>query len=230
MKWLIYGLVDPRTKLVRYVGQSSSGLRRPRHHANPSQLKSKRTHRSSWIKSLQAIGLRYEIAVLEVFASEAPLNDAEQWWIAYGRACGWDLTNHTDGGDGTRGLVFSVTHRQRLSDAHRGRTLSADHRARISIGITGRPASQRVRESLAQRNRTRVWTSEMRKRVSESSKGRRWTDEQRTRLLSQRRGRKLGPRSDETRKKLSAAMKGRPAIGRPRNPPRLRINLLPGVP
>lgn len=27
IKFLIYGLVDPRTSLVRYIGQSSSGIR-----------------------------------------------------------------------------------------------------------------------------------------------------------------------------------------------------------
>lgn len=32
-RFLIYGLVDPRTNEVRYVGRSSSGLVRPKHHS-----------------------------------------------------------------------------------------------------------------------------------------------------------------------------------------------------
>jgi hypothetical protein len=32
MKYLIYGLVDPRDNLVKYVGKSSKGLIRPKQH------------------------------------------------------------------------------------------------------------------------------------------------------------------------------------------------------
>jgi len=46
---LIYGLVDPRTRLVRYVGQSARGLEGT-------------TRRETWIKSLRAIGLDVDAA------------------------------------------------------------------------------------------------------------------------------------------------------------------------
>ena len=93
---LIYALIDPRTRLIRYVGLSSSGLDRPKDHRYQSCSE---TYCRQWVKSLQALGLDYEITVLETVSSEEELPITERWWIAYGRACGWPLTNLTDGGE-----------------------------------------------------------------------------------------------------------------------------------
>jgi hypothetical protein len=92
---IIYGLIDPRTNLIRYVGLSSRGMRRPKDHRRSSCPES---YCRRWVKTLQKLGLDYEITVLEVLAHPAELSQAERWWIAFGRACGWPLTNCTDGG------------------------------------------------------------------------------------------------------------------------------------
>jgi hypothetical protein len=92
---LIYGLVDPRTALIRYVGMSSSGMLRPRMHRYPSCPD---TYCRRWVKSLQQEGLIYQIVVLETLKDGVTLPEAERWWIAYGRACGWPLTNLIGGG------------------------------------------------------------------------------------------------------------------------------------
>lgn len=97
-EFLVYGLIDPETLLVRYVGRSSSGLKRPQTHGNPRNL-AKRTHCARWIRGLRARGLDFQIVVLESLDSADRLNAAEQWWIAYGKASGWHLANHTAGGD-----------------------------------------------------------------------------------------------------------------------------------
>jgi len=94
---LIYGLIDPRTRLIRYIGMSSTGASRPRHHACPSQLR-QNSHRASWIRNLLRSGRLYEIVVLEVLPNANDLDEAECWWIAFGKACGWLLTNAQDGG------------------------------------------------------------------------------------------------------------------------------------
>ncbi len=97
--YFIYGLIDPRTHMIRYVGLSSLD-RRPSDHRSTALLKNDNSHRSNWIRELDSIDLDYEICLLEICASRSQLNLAEIWWIAYGRACGWPLTNLTDGGDG----------------------------------------------------------------------------------------------------------------------------------
>lgn len=72
-RFLIYGLVDPQTLLIRYVGRSSSGFKHPRTYKNPSHLKDS-THRCRWIKGLLSEGLVYEIVSLEeVVSADAQL-------------------------------------------------------------------------------------------------------------------------------------------------------------
>jgi hypothetical protein len=104
---LIYGLVDPTDQLIHYVGLSSSGLTRPRSHRQRSQKLSRQEacapfDCARWVQQLQAVGLDYEIVVLEELAEDSALQAAERWWIAYGKGCGWPLTNQTAGGEGGR--------------------------------------------------------------------------------------------------------------------------------
>lgn len=113
--FLIYGLVDPRTRLIRYVGLSSSGLRRPRAHRCPSCPD---TYCRRWVITLQRLELDYAIVVLETVSNAIELADAERWWIAYGRACGWPLTNCTSGGGLGEEAIHEKQKRQALLEAN----------------------------------------------------------------------------------------------------------------
>jgi len=226
IKFLIYGLVDPRTSLVRYIGQSSSGMRRPKHHRNASQLRTKPGHRSSWIKALQRLELDYEIVVLEALESAELLNDAERWWISIGRAFGWDLTNATDGGDGTRGLKFSDEHRAKISIANTGKKHTLEQRALIVASLTGRPCSTATRLKIGANWLGRKHSEASLAKMRLAHAGQTVPQEQRERQRIAMTGYKFGPKSKEIKQKISAALKGRPMMGRPRNPPRFRINLL----
>jgi hypothetical protein len=46
----IYGLVDPRTNVLRYVGQAINPVKRHSRHCHPD--KTDRTHRAAWIRNL----------------------------------------------------------------------------------------------------------------------------------------------------------------------------------
>lgn len=162
---LIYGLVDPRTLLVRYVGQSARGLARPRDHRGPAR---DNTRRSTWIKSLRALGLNFEIVVLEQGCVD--LDASERWWIAYGRASGWALTNHTDGGDGCKGRTSTDETRARLSEALRGRVFSPEWRAKISAAKMGHATSPEHRAKLAEAGRKRVQSPETRARIATANR------------------------------------------------------------
>jgi len=91
---MIYGLVDPTSLLIFYVGCSTTGFRRPKEHRKRGDSPCR-----EYVKNLQRDGLDYEIAVLESFRTCLELPAAEQWWIAYGKGCGWPLTNQTKGGE-----------------------------------------------------------------------------------------------------------------------------------
>lgn len=93
---VIYALVDPRTKDIRYVGKSWLGTKRSRepHYGSCG----------SWIESLQRAELMPQVEILQTLptdTNESSLSAAEVYWIARGRQLGWPLTNLTDGGGGT---------------------------------------------------------------------------------------------------------------------------------
>lgn len=122
---------------------------------------------------------------------------------------------------GPRGHHFSDEHKAKLAAARVGRTLSAEHRKAIGAGLKGRAVSEETRE----RQRVSMtgfkfgpMSDDHRLKISAALKGR----------ISgpRRKGYKLGPRTDEVKARISAVLKGRPMMGRPRNPPRFRINLL----
>lgn len=96
----IYGLIDPVTEQVRYVGKSQRPRERLANHLNER----KPCHRTNWLQSLKRQGLRPKLVILAEVYPIAPWQPAEQAWIQYAREQGWPLTNSTDGGDGVPGL------------------------------------------------------------------------------------------------------------------------------
>lgn len=95
----IYGLFDPRTDELGYIGKTEMSLKiRLRRHLQASRLKFY-THKNEWIKSLKSQGISPEIEALEELPVD-DLNEAEMFWIQYYRSIGCKLRNGTDGGDG----------------------------------------------------------------------------------------------------------------------------------
>lgn len=111
---LVYGLIDPRTRLLRYIGKSSAGTARPKQHEySAKSSKGPDTYCRNWIRELQRLQLRYEIVVLDVIHDATELDEWECWWIAYGWACGWPLTNILDGGVPTAETLAKIRDRQK---------------------------------------------------------------------------------------------------------------------
>jgi hypothetical protein len=98
----IYTLSDPADGAIRYVGKTKQKLNRRlrRHIADALERAFDRwadtTHRACWLRSLATAPLMEVVEECE----EVDANDAERFWIVQFRALGFDLTNHTDGGDG----------------------------------------------------------------------------------------------------------------------------------
>lgn len=118
IKFLIYGLIDPRTQQLRYVGKSCSGLKRPRQHRSPGGIKRATGHAGSWLRSLFAAGLRPEFCVLEEHGNSEDLLESEVFWIGYFKMIGANLTNMQAGGDGR----------------HHGMKMSNESRKNSSVG------------------------------------------------------------------------------------------------
>lgn len=174
MKYFVYGLIDPRTSLIRYVGKSETGLARPGQHRTPSSLRDE-TYKNHWLRELFALTLDYQIVILQASSIDAVCDD-ECWWIFYGRVSGWPLTNATDGGDGTRGRVYSQETRAKIGASSRGRVWSNESRRRAGIASSKVTPEGRARALAAMRS------PESRAKMSLAGKGRPKSPEHRAKL------------------------------------------------
>jgi hypothetical protein len=119
----IYGLIDPRTQQLRYVGKT--GKRRIKDrlfcHLGHARLPGQKRHVLAWISGLLSNGLRPEIFVIEEVPSGTDWKEAEQFWIAYFRSIGADLCNRSIGGDSGLGVRLTAAQRERkLKSVKRG--------------------------------------------------------------------------------------------------------------
>jgi hypothetical protein len=147
----IYGLIDPRTDQLRYVGKTSASLeKRLSAHVARCNLLTKR-HSSRWLKGLADSGLHPEIFEIEIVQAGGDWIEAEQFWIAYFRSIGADLTNICVGGEGVGGYKFSPERKQELSEKFKGRIFDPEWRRRISIAKRGKPVQKLSSASKAKR-------------------------------------------------------------------------------
>lgn len=138
-QYVIYGLFDPTTGQLRYIGQTNNPKKRLRDHCRPANLKDN-SYKSNWIKSL---GTKKPIMqVLEIFDNPYVLEEHEDFYIEYFKSLGCKLTNSTKGGKGTIGYIHTPETRKIFSDSakihSKLRPLSAGmHVAKENILIDG---------------------------------------------------------------------------------------------
>ena len=185
METKIYGLVDPLTSELRYVGKTVQPLaERLYRHLSCREL----THSACWVRGLAKKGLRPVIFEIETVTGD--WQEAERHWIAYFRFLGARLLNMTAGGAGlqalrhsekTRALLSEKTHgkgvpeerRLRISESLRGKSIPEDVRAKISQALKGKPKPPRSPEharKIGACNIGRARTAEQKAATSEKLK------------------------------------------------------------
>jgi hypothetical protein len=125
--WFIYGLVDPLSDQVRYVGASKNPQKRLLEHLAPSQLK-KPIEKNRWLKELLSQGHRPRVIIIEK-ASELEWEEKEKFWIEHFESIGIKLTNQLPGGIGgptALGKTYSPEHRAKIAEALRGNECYSD--------------------------------------------------------------------------------------------------------
>jgi hypothetical protein len=143
----VYGLIDPRTGLLRYIGVTNSRLRtRLANHCNEAR-RGAPNHRCRWIRQILASGLRPLIASVEE-CSDTDGRLEEQFHIALARADGIKLVNRTDGGDGAPNLIVSDATRARMSRVRKGMKRSETTRLRISEALKRYERTETHRKNL----------------------------------------------------------------------------------
>lgn len=112
----IYGLIDPISNQLRYVGYTAKTLEW-RLETHWRERKRNLTHKNNWIKSLwDEYKVKPNIICLEE-VSETEWDEAENFWISYFNFIGSDLTNGTVGGLGRKkGSKLSEEHKKKISE------------------------------------------------------------------------------------------------------------------
>lgn len=120
------------------------------------------THRSRWISQLLELELLPELLILDDDMIDEDAFAREVEWIAWGRACGWPLTNMTDGGDGSRGYTFTEERKEAVRQFMLGRRHSlgwsptAEQRAKLSEAKRGNQYVLGQTRTAEQRERMRI--------------------------------------------------------------------------
>lgn len=147
MKNYIYGLIDPRTNEVRYVGKTFSIERRVKEHTSEHSLKY-RTRKNNWLKELLRAGFSPEVTILEECGED--WEDRERYWITQFP----NLTNGTEGGIGSKGHEVSDEVRGTMAERNRkvwtGRKHSEEAKAKMAAAKLGKKLPEEVRKKMSE--------------------------------------------------------------------------------
>lgn len=134
MLTIIYGLSDPRTNELRYIGKTQRSLKeRLREHkiVAVGGRKALQQYCANWLRSLYRHGIDPVCTVLETVPDGGDWVEAEQFWIRYMRFVGCRLTNHTDGGEGLVGHKRPPEVIYKTASKLRGRSLPEESKQRM---------------------------------------------------------------------------------------------------
>lgn len=175
----IYILVDPISNQVRYVGKTCQSLSK---RLNGHFFKKSRTHTSSWIKSLKS---KNKIPIIELL-DEVPEPEWifwEQHYISLFKSWGYNLTNHSIGGEGRTRYKMPLKDRLHLSQINKGRKVhSIEGRKRIGQAISAYWAERKklgkfkyqLPKISEKRKRTYVYTKAHKQNISHALKGKKF--------------------------------------------------------
>ena len=97
MNVFIYALQDPITKEVRYIGKTKNPKMRFYNHMNKRH--NEKTHKRNWIESLKSKKLKPIMIIIDEVNNDS-WKFWEKYWINQFIVWGFNLVNHTSGGDG----------------------------------------------------------------------------------------------------------------------------------
>ena len=192
----VYGLVDPTTRQIRYVGKTKGYLNsRLKGHLREAQVSSQHNHRLAWMRMLFKKNLVPSLIMLEEVVTADGLVKAERWWIQELRSRGLDLVNGTDGGEGMENpspatrlklqarpqVGFSVEVRRKGNEALR-RKWATDSEYRALMKEINKSRRDPTKRYSKYRSRTKKGTQEWRDAISRSRVGRPKSEEHKAKL------------------------------------------------
>ena len=215
----IYGLTDPDTQEIKYIGKSDTPKKRLNQHITDSIGQERKNKKEAWIKSLLNKGLKPNLIIIEKVSDN--WQEREKYWIAKYKE---QLKNESNGGDGNEGYTHTKESRekmkpswikkgQRLSKAtefKKGHFVSKERRKQMSETMKNRKYSKETlkRMSIAQKKSAKTRNLSEKMKGNKYAIGTKWSKERRENQIKIMTGQK---RSKETRKKMSLSA-SKPAI------------------
>ena len=210
----IYGLIDPRSNEVRYIGKSANPTERLATHVREAR-QGHVLHSRRWIDGLLKSGMRPDLWVIDRASTHSDANELERFWIASFRLMGANLTNRTDGGDGqSPGYRPSAEVVEKIASKRRGSKASPETRERMRTAFNT-PEMRALRSQNTKRLanspewREKIGRGNRGKRLSEETKRKQsasWTPE---RKAAHAKEKSALPFDDRWRAQLAAAIKAR---------------------
>ena len=209
--WFIYTLHDPRyPSMVRYVGWATDTKRRLVRHIAAARANRDQTYCGRWKRTLLEVGVEPILTVVESGVGDG-WGLAESKWVTHFRSTGHNLTNLTDGGDGTRGYTVPLEKRRKLTDeqkrkigdSHRGRKHTSESRTNMRLAHLGKKHTPEQTFKISQANSGKKRPIGAIQKTAEANKGRKQSPEE----VAKRTGRK---RSLESRERMRRAHLGVP--------------------
>lgn len=148
---IVYGLASSEDGRLRYIGQTTKGLKRRLFEHKYYAKKLKRLPVQKWICSVHEKG--YEI-IGWIISPVAILHETEKEAITYYKSQGFNLLNITEGGEGTIGFHHRGRKRPDLAERNRqnkgkpGRKLSPEENGKLQI------YRKKAKPYLVERNKT----------------------------------------------------------------------------
>jgi len=175
----IYVLIDPENLQIRYVGKTAYPEKRYYSHIHVK----KKSHCSNWIESLKERSLIPHFIIIDT----VPENNWQYWetyYIAQYKESGYDLTNHTLGGDGINGKIVDTETRLKISNSQKGnkgywfgKTFTDEHKKKIgdrrkgeNHPFYGKNFTLKHRQKLSESFKGRILTQEHKDKISANNK------------------------------------------------------------
>lgn len=197
----VYALWDTNEDNIRYIGITTNMQRRFNSHLNRAVKTihaEYRTHKSTWIRKCLRDKIKIGYTVLCTCKTLTQANQKEMEFISNYRQRGFDLTNTTLGGDGTKGVKMSDEQKQIVSRTHKGKPRSPEVRAKISESHKGRKKSPEHNEAIRLANIGRVTSPKTKEKLREINAGKKMSPES---VELTRQANTGKPKSQETRQK-----------------------------
>ena len=157
MAIFIYGLADPESKEIRYIGKSERVNQRFKDHLNDKS----KTHKVNWITSLRRRGFVPDLVILEEILGAVDWQAREIFWIKKAKELGCRLVNSTDGGDGV--LNLSGEGKERMLKTWKGRKHKPETLLKLSAASKGRKKTDASKEKMSaiMKGRKILWAEKL---------------------------------------------------------------------